>query len=255
MEASNVITTIYDLDTMENTSDNFCDIMSHVMFDNSDKHLKTQTLVFWHKIIDVAFRRQGIEDGHFPEATFSKQLKRIIHFDRQTIRNALNSILNDLSQNGCLGIFTHVFREEQDFDICNAAKVCFENLTELLKKYNISYSTSTSSDYYGSPFHSMSPDTDFSGGSLSPPMSPVSFISDFESINVEELEMLDNSILSSNEVVNSECILKVRQVVTPYEFLKFIDSDFDPYYTKIKLKADGQNNLDNILDQILLKSV
>lgn len=246
-EAAVVITNSYDIDTMDATSDNFCDVMSHLILADIENELKIKALDFWHKVIDVFFRRQGIVDGQFPQATFSKQLKRIINFDQRTIRQYLQNILVDLSQVGCLAIFIHIFRKEQNVDICFATKICYQELIDLIKQHRITVSDTSASDSFNSVSTSISSSTDFS----SPPLSPVSFISDFESIDVQELGVLDNSVLESYFAVTDDCVLKGRQVVSPNEFLRFIYNEFDSCFAKIRKKADNENNVDRFLEKIL----
>lgn len=258
IEATTVITSIYDLDTIEDTSDNFCDIMSHLIFTSNEKKLKLKVLDFWHKVIDMFLRRFGIVDYHIPEATFSKQLKRIIHFNRQTIRNTFHSILSDLNQVGCLAIFIHIFSEENDFEICSATKNCYEGLIQLLKEHTISYYTSNVGNYSDSslPFDFVQSAKDVDVDSLSRSPSPMSFISDFESIDFQELGVLDNSDLSSYSAVSNDtdCDLKGRQIISLNDFLKFVYSDFDVRYADIQFKANYSKDFDRLLDEILSQS-
>lgn len=220
IEICELIVKLYDVDIMEK---NFYDIMTYTVLYSEDKNLKIKALDFWRKVIEVFLKRQGMLDGQFPEATFSKELKRIIHFDKKTIKHCLLDTLNKLSRVGCLAIFIHILSKQSDIQLYTTAIHYLEDFISLIKKYNIT--PAVDADPFASSAKPISFFIDFEENSFIIPVSPASNYLDF---------------------AYSYSALEYRKIVPTNDFLKFV-YDLSDVNTKIQ----SNNDLDDLLDQIL----
>lgn len=250
IEVSELVTRIHDVEIIEDLSPDFYDVMAHLIFQNTNGRLKIKVLEYWQKIIDVTLKCEGMVDGKFPEATFSKQLKRIIHFDRPEIRKRVYSALNKLSDNGCLAVFVHVIKKETNVKICETALECFGGLINLLKKYDITSSYSSSSSN-SPPFEYTSPVSNLSALlDLDSPADPMT--TDFESIEIQDLEPSgDQNTKDLHAVQKIETV--IDNVISSNDFLKFVYEELENYISEVKNRTKNDDDFFIFLDEILLK--
>lgn len=220
--------------------------MSHIVLSGDDKKLTIKTLDFWQKVIDVFLKQRGALDGQFPEATFCKELKRIIQFDKITIKKCIQDILNNLSKIGCLTVFVHILTKQSDIELKNIAQNYLEHFISLIKKYNII--PSTDSDILTKCLSPISTLEDFEDNLFSSPLSPTALLSYLESTDTSFPQSF--STYMEDSCNNNNSVLKCNEIITTNDFLKLVYQDFSGTNTRF----DSKDNFDNILDQILSNS-
>lgn len=245
IELCDLIVKLYDVDIIDN---NFYDIMTHIILFSDDKNVKTKALDFWRKVIDVFLRHRGMIDGQFPKTTFSRELKRIIHFNKKTITNCLCGILNSLSEIGCLTIFVHILTKESDVIIRSMAKNYLEDFILLMRKYDITPSdinNNNQNSTYLSPLPRL---VNFEKHVFGNRFSPFSLLSCLEPEQTPSTSLCsaytERTAYSSR---NDENILPYHKIISASVFLKFVYEDF----ANINLTNQTEDDFDHFLDQIL----
>lgn len=104
-----------------------------------DRHagVRRNALQFWSGVIEKHLLAQGMTDNAFPEATFSKELKKIVILNEMEIKSRLAKVLCQLSANGCLAVLVDASRDA-DHTVCEEVRKILRNLVNLLKNYQFS---------------------------------------------------------------------------------------------------------------------
>lgn len=210
-----------------------------------NRQVKIAVINFLLKVINVILKEQGMVDGSFPEATFSKELKRIITFNNKKIKTCLSNAVGELSSNGCLAAFVHVLKKETDSKVFEAAETNLIDLINLLKKYEVNfYDYYDEKEYQNSPYYCSSPSI------LSEIPSPAMFPSesdDLDSLSVEELLDMNFSDCMSHHSFDNEGEM---EQISPNEFYKFLELELNQCKNRFKIKSQSLS-IDGVLDSIL----
>lgn len=241
-----LITYLYGQDLHDNV--NFINVYKAIqnsLRSEKNRQVKIAIMDFLLKVINVVLKKQGMIDGSFPEATFSKELKRIITFNKTKIRSCLSNALSELSINGCLAAFVHVLKNETDSKVFEAAEKNLLDLINLLNKYDVqSYDLKEEEEYLNSPSCS-------SPSLLSGIPSPAIFSvesEDLDSLSVEELLDLNCPDLMSQQEIDD---MDEMEKVSPNGFFKFVKLEMDHCKTRFKTKTKSEVSIDGLLDSIL----
>lgn len=239
-----LITCIYDQDIHnKDYIMNLFDMMLRILKSERHRRVKIALIDFWQKVINVVLKLQGMIDGEFPEATFSKALKRIITFDKPKIKSCLSAALMELGKNGCLAAFMFILRQKNDHEVCEAAEKNLIQLIDLLHKYKLNDCDMKENDFdshsnCGSPYNF--------NGVLSPSMSLLE-PTDLDSLEIEKF--WDTDFVLPNQHSNDG--LKKSDDNSSDEFLKFVNLEMDQHRNRHKAKANPQDDLDSLIDYIL----
>lgn len=236
-----LLTALYDQDIHDNVYFmNIYDSMKRMMLTDKNQQVKIAVMDFWMKVVDVILKKHGMMDGSFPKVTFSKELKRIITYNKQTIKSCLSKALNELSDTGCLATFVFVLKHETDYKVYQVAEKHLDKLTDLLIKYKMS-SRDLGEASFNSHAYCTSPNPSINGI-----LSPASSV-DLNSLEVEEL--LD----SDYTMTISRCDDARGNLdrISPNEFLYFIYSEMDQCKSRHNTHLKSEDDLDSLLENIL----
>lgn len=240
MEVVLLITSLYDKDIHNGDyAMNIYSTMQYIMTTETNQQVKITVMDFWLKVINTMLKKQGMMDGGFPEVTFSKELKRIITFDKPKIKQCLTAALTELSNIGCLATFVFVLKHEADPKICEAAEKNLLDFIDLLNKHKVN-SGELHEIYLNCRDYCTSPNV---FNEISPVMSPSGPV-DLNSIDVEEL--WDPECFEAN--TGFDDVSGRLRNVTPHDFLKFVHSEMDQYRNRHKRKLKPKNDLDQVLE-------
>lgn len=241
-----LLTVLYDQDIHDNVYFmNIYNSMKRTMMTEKNEQVKIAVMNFWMKVVDIILKKHGMMDGSFPEVTFSKELKRIITFNKQKIRSCLSKALTELSDTGCLATYVFVLKNETDDRVYQVAERHLDKLTDLLVKYKMS-SRDLDEVQFNSHAYCNSPSPSSFNGILSPAMSPAASV-DLNSLEVEEL--LD----SDCHMTNSELFDSRGNIsrISPNEFLHFVYSEMNQCKNQHDKETKSMDDLDSLLQSIL----
>lgn len=214
----------------------------------SDLHweVKSNALCYWSKAINNRLANQGMIDGSFPSVTFSKENRKIVTLTDTEIKNRLNKVLVELSKCGCLGVLVAAMQDESDLEVAKKAVKITKQLAELLNLHTVNSEnaciTPTSPKAVMDTFNlvSSSPTTRFSEDVIN------------EIVNCRDVNLLANVYIKdegSCPVTNgAEVQLKI---VTPKEFLDFIQRNLDDLIVEREKWLDKIDDLGSLLDDML----
>lgn len=115
----------------------FYDSMTHSVTNEDNADVRKNALQFWSNIINKHLSLQGMTDNDFPEATFSKELKKIVILDETEIKKRLVKVMYQLSENGCLSIL-RIASEDSSTKVIATVEKIVRKLLDLLYKYEVS---------------------------------------------------------------------------------------------------------------------
>lgn len=113
--------------------------MKYVATEEKSPTVRKAALSFWNNIIDILLSEQGMTDNNFPEAVFSKELKKIIILDDLEIKKRLVKVLFQLSENVCLQVLETDVKSE-DAGLQETVQRVLKKITDLLENYKVSIS-------------------------------------------------------------------------------------------------------------------
>lgn len=238
-----LLTALYDQDIHDNVYFmNIYDSIKHLMVIEKSQQVKVAAMNFWNKVVDVVLKKQGMMDGAFPEVTFSKELKRIITFNKQKIKSCLSKALIELSDIGCLATYVYVLKHETNDEIYNVAEKQLDKLINLLIKYKMS-STDLEEVHFNSHAYGTYPSPSTFNGILSPAASV-----DLNSLNVQALFSSDCNMTNTG----FECPKETISRISPHEFLHFVYSEIDHCRNRYTKESKSEElDLDSLLESIL----
>lgn len=240
-----LLTALYDQSIHDNVYFmNVYDCMQHMFVIEKKQQVKIAVMNFWMKVVDVILKKQGMMDGTFPEVTFSKELKRIITFNKQKIKSCLSKALIELSDTGCLATYVYVLKHETDDEVYKVAETHLNRLINLLIKYRMGSQDLDEVDF-NSHAYCTSPSPSILNGVLSPAMSPAASV-DLSCLNVDELLDSGCSMTNTEFDFHRENISRI----SPNEFLHFVYSEIDHCRSRHN-KESKSRDLDSLLDSIL----
>lgn len=136
-EAAIFFTIIYDQrHILNNKTDSIYEAIFATTMDDISWEVKTRCLGFWEKVIQSHLEQQGMIDGSFPNVTFSKEHRKIIHLTDTQIRVRLQKVLNQLSSVGCLKALKCATKDH-DMDVSKLATRITKNFLHLLDFYQV----------------------------------------------------------------------------------------------------------------------
>ncbi|XP_023311983.1 uncharacterized protein LOC108911272 [Anoplophora glabripennis] len=277
-EAASLVVDIYKhRDIPIETLTKYYDIMTHAATADLHWEVKVNALKFWESVIQHHLTHQGMIDGCFPKVTFSKEHRKIVTLNEPEVRKRLIKILHQLSETGCLAVLITTLQDDCDLEVSKTATAIIQKFSELLKNYKV-HSSDTSLSTPPSPLGSfnVAPSPPYSnaipgtstGSSLN--MSPMSQLSDggqqnscanhFEDItdsildeiiNSQDMCLLQDMYNPSDQMSNSSLKLRFRRVMTPSDFLRFVDTDLDAHANDKAKWLRGMDAFESLLDDIL----
>ena len=243
--------------------------------------VKTNALDFWGKVTLNHLQNQGMIDGRFPDVTFSKEHRKIVTLTEHEIKNRLTKVLQQLSANGCLGVFMAAIQDECDLEVLqnilhNTSFIKIETtnnflqvvklavakckkFAQLLQNYNFTsvyYPKSNPNSPKTTPMIcpstcQKSPDSTFN----TPPVTPVVDYSDDvidQIINSTDLNLLSIAYsLKQGACVTMDYHRANIEKISPETFLAFIQTNLD---SLVEGKVQWHNfieDLDSLLDDML----
>ncbi|XP_004535612.1 uncharacterized protein LOC101453722 [Ceratitis capitata] len=104
----------------------------------SDLHweVKVGAIRCWKSVICNLLSDEGMIDGVFPPVTFSKEKRKIVQLNEKEINLRFTKMMNELSQQGCLGVILKCLSEDCDVAVILEAKAFLKRLVTELDKYN-----------------------------------------------------------------------------------------------------------------------
>lgn len=257
----------------------YYDIMTHASTADLHWEVKVNALKFWEKVIVHHLTHQGMIDGTFPKVTFSKEHRKIVTLNEPEIRKRLIKILHQLSETGCLAVLICTLQDDCDLEVSKTATEIIQKYSPLLKTYNVhSSDTNLTLSTPPSPLASFNPvpsppysnaQPNTSTGS-SQSMSPMSQLSDSghqnsganhftdmtdsileEIINSQDMRLLQDMYNPSDQMSDNCLQFRFRRVMTPSDFLKFLDTDFEAHANNKAKWLRGMDAFGSLLDDIL----
>lgn len=250
-EAVALITAIYENQTLPSTfHEKLYDGMTYAVLEDDFLSVKTNGLLFWKKVIDQYLKNEGMIDGEFPEATFSKELKKIITFDQLQIRKCLYKVLCKLSEIGCLTVFLYALNCETNEHL---VKVALDLLKPFLLLCKNNFYLPPSTDNQQDPLVTSPHAESVSSRTLTvigSPHTPALSLSPYPESLYDDILDLQDSLKMDSAFFQS--LFEDMQVESPgviqrNEFLRFV-GDFD--FLVYNKKKDG-DEIDQALNSIL----
>lgn len=132
-EVANVLVQVY---VNQKTSPQFeramYTLMSSAALDDLHWEVQIAALAFWQHVIKKHLSDKGMIDGKFPKVTFSKEKRKIVVLDEKEVNKQLTSILNDLSEVGCLTVLHGCLSEESHTEVMSIANCMSTKLLNIL---------------------------------------------------------------------------------------------------------------------------
>lgn len=166
-----------------------------------DSTIRRNVLRFWNNVVDVHLADQGMTDSDFPEATFSKELKKIIILNEKEIRKRLVKVMYQLSDIGCLAVLLDA-TGDSDVRVVALVEKILGKLMTLLEKYKVSISHLNEAQQMWSTSSGekdLSENRSHNGIKRKAVCSPMKFL---ESIN-DFLYPCDNALVDQSEQINT----------------------------------------------------
>ncbi|KAJ8916096.1 hypothetical protein NQ315_004462 [Exocentrus adspersus] len=255
----------------------YYDVMTHAAVADLHWEVKVNALKFWEKVIKHHLTHQGMIDGTFPKVTFSKENRKIVTLNEVEIKKRLIKILNQLSETGCLAVLVAALQDDCDLEVLKTATNITQDFVKLLRNYNIQssganlstppspltpfnavpsppYSNAMPSGSTDS-YHSMSPLSQFSESSqhncLGQSLDDMTDSILDEIMNAQDLTLLQGIYNPGDQMSSNALQMKFRRVLTPNDFLKFIDTDFEMQVNDREKWLSGMDAFGSLLDDIL----
>lgn len=260
-EAANVLTELYvNQKVTHSLSEMMYKVMSTAAVDDLHWEVQLAALHFWRHAIQIHFSNQGMLDGKFPSVTFSKEKRKIITLNNREIEKILISIMNDLSEIGCLTILHKCLNEEWNTDVMELAYSVTNDLVQILDRYRIEFvpGVSRSADI-STNYESFMGANDMEMD-LCPPQHDTNNRNEVikNIVNTNDVDLVLELHGMSNEVKPNlmECenlLTKSVECLDPYKFIQsFKAVDYLAIIDSKKKWHAGPRNLDTLLDDLLI---
>lgn len=259
-EAANVLTELYvNQKVTHSLSEMMYKAMSTAAVDDLHWEVQLAALQFWKHVIKFQFSNRGMIDGKFPSVTFSKEKRKIIMLNDREIEQILISIMNDLSEIGCLTVLHKCLIEEWNIDVMELAYSVINDLIQILDCYKIAFVP-------GKPRHAdLDSNYESFTGADDIEMDLCSSLHDTDKryeviekiVNTNDVDLVLELHNMSNEAKTNlmECdngLAKSVERFDPYKFIEnFKAADYLTIIDNKKKWLSGLTNLDTLLDDIL----
>ncbi|KAF5269582.1 hypothetical protein FQR65_LT05920 [Abscondita terminalis] len=244
-EAATLLSKLYEHRSFPKlTNEQINQAMVYAATTDLDWEVRESALDYWRKVINCHLTNQGMIDGTFPSVTFSKEKRKIITLNDKEIRSRLNTVLEDLSKCGCLGVLITAMQDNCDIKVLKKAVEITKTLSNFLKLYNVvSDSATTEAPLSSTPILNVINDC-----------ATINKYSDAvvnDIVNCQDIRLLVNVMNDQQNIFSISELAPKHNIVNVKDFLSFIQRDLDKMVAERTTWLNQIDDLGSLLDDIL----